>query len=254
VLDEYRLILKFNAVSKTICLGLGVAVTLTTSFLIYIRQEYATLLLVASSILMATSALPLALLKIRGRPRSGIMTVGILKSVWGQLRLDRLLALLFFIYSTVGFFSVTPLLFWIFDFYGYLELAWGTTLIFLNTGGIIGGLLSARVGMENFFRIVLLLPLPAVIIGIMIIRQISKNKAGKHYEQVKAESEIKNYDKSQPNEKMDGDLSWLDNYKNASKDFTTQEKKSTEKPEENTKSEGIPEFFLDKEKESEEKK
>ncbi len=94
----------------------------------------------------------------------------------------------------------------------------------------------------------------AVIIGIMIIRQISKNKAGKHYEQVKAESEIKNYDKSQPNEKMDGDLSWLDNYKNASKDFTTQEKKSTEKPEKNTKSEGIPEFFLDREKESEEKK
>jgi len=94
----------------------------------------------------------------------------------------------------------------------------------------------------------------AVIIGIMIIRQISKNKAGKHYEQVKAESEIKNYDKSQPNEKMDGDLSWLDDYKNASKDFTIQEKKSTEKPEENTKSEGIPEFFLDREKESEEKK
>jgi hypothetical protein len=84
----------------------------------------------------------------------------------------------------------------------------------------------------------------------MIIRQISKNKAGKHYEQVKAESEIENYDKSQPNEKIDGDLSWLDNYKNASKDFTTQEKKS----EENTKSEGIPEFFLDREKESEEKK
>jgi len=45
----------------------------------------------------------------------------------------------------------------------------------------------------------------AVIIGIMIIRQIAKNKAGKHYEQVKAESEIKNYDKSQPNEKIDGD-------------------------------------------------
>jgi len=79
----------------------------------------------------------------------------------------------------------------------------------------------------------------AVIIGIMIIRQISKNKAGKHYEQVKAEPE-----------KIEADLSWLDNYKNASKDFTTQEKKS----EENTKSEGIPEFFLDREKESEEKK
>jgi len=93
----------------------------------------------------------------------------------------------------------------------------------------------------------------AVIIGIMIIRQISKNKKTLT-EQMKTESEIKNYDKSQPNEKMDGDLSWLDNYKNASKDFTTQEKKSTEKPEENTKSEDIPEFFLDSEIESEEKK
>jgi len=93
----------------------------------------------------------------------------------------------------------------------------------------------------------------AVIIGIMIIRQISKNKKALT-EQMKTESEIKNNDKSQPNEKMDGDLSWLDNYKNASKDFTTQEKKSTEKPEEDTKSEGIPEFFLDREKESEEKK
>jgi len=92
----------------------------------------------------------------------------------------------------------------------------------------------------------------AVIIGIMIIRQIAKNKAGKHYEQVKAESEIKNYDKSQPNEKMDQlpkDAEYIE-----PEDFATQEKKSTEKPEENTKSEGIPEFFLDKEKESEEKK
>jgi len=92
-----------------------------------------------------------------------------------------------------------------------------------------------------------------VIIGIMIIRQIAKNKKAST-EQMKTESEIKDFDEPQPNEKMDGDLSWLDNYKNASKDFTTQEKKSTEKPEENTKSEGIPEFFLDREKESEEKK
>ena len=92
-----------------------------------------------------------------------------------------------------------------------------------------------------------------VIIGIMIIRQIAKNKKALT-EQIKTESEIKDNNESQPNEKMDGDLSWLDNYKNASKDFTTQEKKSTEKPEENTKSEGIPEFFLDREKESEEKK
>jgi len=91
----------------------------------------------------------------------------------------------------------------------------------------------------------------AVIIGIMIIRSYFSNL----YKKVESiESEIKDHDKSQPNEKMDEDLSWLDNYKNASKDFTTQEKKSTEKPEENTKSEGIPEFFLDREKESEEKK
>ena len=40
-----------------------------------------------------------------------------------------------------------------------------------------------------------------------------------------------------------------------SKDFTTQEKESTDKlDEENTKSEGVPEFFLDKEKGSEEDK
>jgi len=91
----------------------------------------------------------------------------------------------------------------------------------------------------------------AVIIGIMIIRKYFSNL----YKKVESiESEIKDNNESQPNEKMDGDLSWLDNYKNASKDFTTQEKKSTEKPEENTKSEGIPEFFLDREKESEEKK
>ena len=91
----------------------------------------------------------------------------------------------------------------------------------------------------------------AVIIGIMIIRSYFSNL----YKKVESiESEIKDSNKSQPNEKMDGDLSWLDNYKNASKDFTAQEKKSTEKSEENTKSEGIPEFFLDKEKESEEKK
>ena len=93
----------------------------------------------------------------------------------------------------------------------------------------------------------------AVIIGIMIIRQIAKNKKAST-EQMKTESEIKDNNESQPNEKMDGGLSWLDDYKNASKDFTTQEKKSTEKPDENTKSDGVPEFFLDKEKESEENK
>jgi len=91
----------------------------------------------------------------------------------------------------------------------------------------------------------------AVIIGIMIIRSYFSNL----YKKVESiESEIRDHDESQPNEKMDGDLSWLDAYKNASKDFTTQEKKSTEKPDENTKSDGVPEFFLDKEKESEENK
>ena len=66
-----------------------------------------------------------------------------------------------------------------------------------------------------------------VIIGIMIIRQISKNKKKALAEQVKAESEINNYDESQPNEKIDQlpkDIEYSE-----LKDFTTQEKKSTEK-------------------------
>ena len=93
-----------------------------------------------------------------------------------------------------------------------------------------------------------------VIIGLMIIREIVKSQKKALVKQAKTESEIKNHDKSQPNEKTDVDLSGLDTYKNASKDFTIQEKKSTEKPEENTKSEGEPEFFRNREKKSEEKK
>ena len=61
----------------------------------------------------------------------------------------------------------------------------------------------------------------------MIIRQISKNKKKALLEQVKAESEINDYDKSQPNEKMDQlpkDAEYIE-----PKDFATQEKKSTEK-------------------------
>ena len=93
----------------------------------------------------------------------------------------------------------------------------------------------------------------AVVIGIMIIRQISKNKKKALAEQVKTELEINDYDESQPNEKID-QLPKDTEYSEL-KDFTTQEKKPTEKlDEENTKSEGIPEFFLDREKESEEKK
>jgi len=66
-----------------------------------------------------------------------------------------------------------------------------------------------------------------VIIGIMIIRQISKSKKKALVEQVKTESEINDSNKSQPNGKIDQlpmDAEYIE-----SKDFTTQEKKSTEK-------------------------
>ena len=86
----------------------------------------------------------------------------------------------------------------------------------------------------------------AVIIGIMVIRQISKGKAKKI-------SEIGTIDEFKPDQKID-ELSNDEEYVK-SQDFTNEERKFSEKSgEENTKSEGIPEFFLDKEKESEEKK
>ena len=86
----------------------------------------------------------------------------------------------------------------------------------------------------------------AVIIGIMVIRQISKRKTEK-------ESAIDTVDEFKPNQKID-ELSNDEEYVK-SQDFTNEERKFSEKPgEENTKSEGVPEFFLDKEKESEEKK
>ena len=93
----------------------------------------------------------------------------------------------------------------------------------------------------------------AVIVGVMIIRHVYRKDKKKLIDQAKAESEINDFNESQPNEKIDQlpkDAEYSE-----SKDFTTQEKKPTEKlVEENTKSEGIPEFFLDREKESEEKK
>ena len=86
----------------------------------------------------------------------------------------------------------------------------------------------------------------AVIIGIMVIRQISKGKK-------KKESETSTIDEFKPNQKID-ELSNDEEYVK-SQDFTNEERKFSEKPgEENTKSEGVPEFFLDKEKESEENK
>jgi len=93
----------------------------------------------------------------------------------------------------------------------------------------------------------------AVIIGVMIIRQIVKNKKKALMEQIKTELEINDSRESQSDERIDrlsNDAEYIE-----SKDFTTQEKESTDKlDEENSKSGDIPEFFLDKEKESEENK
>ena len=89
----------------------------------------------------------------------------------------------------------------------------------------------------------------AVIIGIMIIRQIYRKDKKKLIDQAKAESSISDYNEFQSNEKIDQPTKDFDSI------YSAQEKKSTDKlDEENTKSEGVPEFFLDKEKESEEKK
>ena len=86
----------------------------------------------------------------------------------------------------------------------------------------------------------------AVIIGIMVIRQISKGKKEK-------ESETSTIDEFKPNQKID-ELSNDEEYVK-SQDFTNGVRKFSDKlDEENTKSESVPEFFLDKEKESEEKK
>jgi len=87
----------------------------------------------------------------------------------------------------------------------------------------------------------------AVIIGIMIIRQIVKGKT-------KKESETSTIDEFLTESAKIDELSNDEEYVK-SQDLTNEEIKPTEKlVEENTKSEGIPEFFLDKEKESEEKK
>ena len=86
----------------------------------------------------------------------------------------------------------------------------------------------------------------AVIIGIMVIRQISKSK-----KKVLTESIPDDYSESQPAEKIDPpeDAEYVE-----PKDFTTQERKSTENSDQEKKSVGLPEFFSDKEKESEDKK
>ncbi len=86
----------------------------------------------------------------------------------------------------------------------------------------------------------------AVIIGIMIIRQISKNK-----KKALTEPDLDDYNESQPAEKIDPpeDAEYVE-----PKDITTQESKSTENSDQEKKAEDMPEFFSDKEKEFEEKK
>jgi len=89
----------------------------------------------------------------------------------------------------------------------------------------------------------------AVIIGIMIIRQVYRKDKKKLIDQAKAESSISDYNEFQSNEKTDQPTKDFDSI------YSAEEKKPADKlDEENTKSEGVPEFFLDKEKESEEKK
>ena len=89
----------------------------------------------------------------------------------------------------------------------------------------------------------------AVIIGIMVIRQVYRKDKKKLIDQAKAESSISDHNEFQSNEKTDQSTKDFDSI------YSAQEKKPTDKlDEENTKSEGVPEFFLDKEKESEENK
>ena len=89
----------------------------------------------------------------------------------------------------------------------------------------------------------------AVIIGVMIIRHVYRKDKKKLIDQAKAESSISDYNEFQSDEKIDQPTKDFDSI------YSAQEKKPTDKlDEENTKSEGVPEFFLDKEKESEEKK
>jgi len=115
----------------------------------------------------------------------------------------------------------------------------GTVVHVIPQVGIITQILQPQI---NYIII-------AVIVGIMIIRQVYKKDKKKLIDQAKAESSISDYNEFQSNEKIDQPTKDFDSI------YSAQEKKSTDKlDEENTKSEGVPEFFLDKEKESEENK
>ena len=90
----------------------------------------------------------------------------------------------------------------------------------------------------------------AVIIGIMIIRQISKNKKKALAESLEINSDLEDHDPV-TGEVIDSpvDAEYVE-----PKDFTTQESKSTENSDQEKKAGDMPEFFSDKEKEFEEKK
>ena len=86
----------------------------------------------------------------------------------------------------------------------------------------------------------------AVIIGIMVIRQITKRKTEK-------ESKTSTIDEILTESAKLDELSNDEEYVK-SQGYKIEKKISEKSSEENTKSEGIPKFFLDKEKESEENK
>ena len=90
----------------------------------------------------------------------------------------------------------------------------------------------------------------AVIIGIMVIRQISKNKKKTLVESMEINSDLDDYDPA-TSETVDppDDEEYVE-----PKGFTTQESKSTENSNQEKKAGDAPEFFSDKEKEFEEKK
>ena len=90
----------------------------------------------------------------------------------------------------------------------------------------------------------------AVIIGIMIIRQISKNKKKALAESLEINSDLEDHDPA-TGEVIDSpvDAEYVE-----PKDFTTRESKPTENSTQEKKAEDVPEFFSDKEKEFEEKK
>ena len=166
VLGDYALILRFNALFSVTCTGLSAAADVASSLLLQAGAAAASLLLFSAA-LMPLSAIPLAFIGTRGRPRSGASPANIFGSMWAQLRSNRALAFLFSVYLTTGAFSMPSLLLWIYNFYGSLELSWGISLALIQIGGAIGGIIAAKAGAGDFFRLALALPASAIVAGAM---------------------------------------------------------------------------------------